>query len=199
MAEFDSSESLEAPKVKGVRKSCAPKIQVEAGANGSAQPDFDLSFLDEELLGVKEEEPVVKKSRGRPKKFVEFVDTDEEEPVAPKPKRKQSEAQKQNFVRALEKRRENIALRKAAKEAEKQVKEEQQEAKKQIIEKKVLKKAKCLKKRELLEQTALDDLPSDEDIPDAIIEKVIKKQRASSWNYVWKYKRNTSNPKNRII
>jgi hypothetical protein len=124
------------------------------------------------------EAPKVKKSRGRPKKVLESED--DEEPVPVKPKRVQTEKQKLNFIKALEVRRQNVELRKAAKELEKQVKEAEVEEKKKIIEKKVLKKAKCLKKRELLEQTALDDLPSDEDIPDAIIEKVIKKQRAKA-------------------
>jgi len=123
-----------------------------------------------------------KKSRGRPK--VLKVETElPEEPVEespPKKKRVQSDLQKQNFIKALEKRKANIELRKAAKLAAAEAKEQEQEVKKKIIETKVLKKAKCLKKRELLEQTALDDLPSDEDIPDAIIEKVIKKQKAKA-------------------
>jgi len=150
MSEFDS---LEAPK------------------------EFDLSFLDQDFS--KEEEPVVpKKGRGRPKKVLESVDEeDDEEPVAPKPKRKQTEAQKQNFVRALEKRRENVALRKAARELEKQIKEAELETKKKEVERKIVKKAVCIKKKEILSQAALDDI-SDEDIPNEIVEKIIKKQRA---------------------
>jgi hypothetical protein len=168
MSEFDSSESLEAPKIKGVRKSNQPKVDFEAGANGPSQPEFDLSFLDCEFS--KEEEPVVPKKRGRPKKVLEVVDEeDDEEPVAPKPKRKQTEAQKQNFIKALEKRRENVALRKAAKELEKQVKEAELETKKKEVERKIVKKAVCIKKKEILSQAALDDI-SDEDMSELIRE-----------------------------
>jgi len=127
------------------------------------------------------EAPKTKKPRGRPKALVVETDLPIEEvkvPTPPKVKRQQTEKQKENFAKALAKRQENIALRKAAKLAAEEAKEVEQVQKKQIIEQKVLKKAKCLKKREILEQTALDELPSDEDIPDAIIEKVIKKQRA---------------------
>lgn len=176
MSEFNSLETLEAPKVKAVRKTRAPKVQVEAGANGPAQ--FDLSFLDEELLSIKEEEPVApKRGKGRPKKVVELVDEDDYEPSPPKPKRQQSEAQKANFVKALEKRKQNIALRKAAKELERQIKEDEIQEKKKEVERKVIKKAVCLKKKEILSQAALDEI-SDEEIPDAIVEKIIKKQRA---------------------
>jgi hypothetical protein len=128
------------------------------------------------------EAPKVKKPRGRPKALV--VDTDlpvepvEESP--PKVKRQQTDKQRANFIKALEVRKQRIEERKLAKLAAEEAKEHEQEVKKKIIETKVLKKAKCLKKRELLEQTALDDLPSDEDIPDSIIEKVIKKQRAKA-------------------
>ena len=164
-----SDKTLEAPK-KATRKPRAKKLE-----------PLDTSINEEELL---EECTPVKKGKGRPKKAVvipvEPVDGDDSEPAPVKPKRIQSEAQRNNFKKALAQRQANIELRRAAKELEKSVKEAQQEEKKQIIEKKVLKKAKCLKKREILEQTALDDLPSDEDIPDAIIEKVIKKQKAKA-------------------
>ena len=174
MSEFIEPESLEVPETLE-----APKVKAKAPRkpkNVTLTP-LDTSINEEELV---EECMPVKKGKGRPKKVIEPVAEDDGEPVVPKPKRKQTELQKQNFIRALEARKKNIELRRTAKELEKQVKEAQQEEKKQIIEKKVIKKAKCLKKRELLEQTALDDLPSDEDIPDAIIEKVIKKQRAKA-------------------
>jgi hypothetical protein len=178
MSEFieqEPLETLEAPKKQ--RKPRTPKAESQIPYDVK-EDLFDLTFLEEDLVAT--EKPVEKRGKGRPKKIVEPVAEDDSEPTPPKPKRKQTDKQKQNFIKALEVRKKNIELRKVAKELEKAVKEEQQEAKKQIIEKKVLKKAKCLKKRELLEQTALDDLPSDEDIPDAIIEKVIKKQRAKA-------------------
>jgi len=123
-----------------------------------------------------------KKARGRPKALL--VETDlpieEKEPSPPKVKRQQTDKQRANFIKALEVRKQRIEERKQAKLAAAEAKEEEQEVKKKIIETKVLKKAKCLKKREILEQTALDDLPSDEDIPDEIIQKVIKKQKAKA-------------------
>jgi hypothetical protein len=144
--------------------------------------EFDsLDFLNDPLEEVPEslEAPKVKKSRGRPKKVLEPVDEDDEEPIAPKPKRQQTEAQKQNFVKALEKRRENVALRKAAKELEKQVKEAELETKKKEVERKIVKKAVCIKKKEILSQAALDEI-SDEEIPDEIVQKIVKKQRAKT-------------------
>ena len=122
-----------------------------------------------------------KKSRGRPKALV-VQTTLPEEPVEespPKVKRQQTDKQKANFAKALEKRKQNIESRKAAKLAAAEAKQEEQEVKKKIIETKVLKKAKCLKKREILEQTALDEI-EDIDIPDEIIQKVIKKQKAKA-------------------
>jgi hypothetical protein len=142
--------------------------------------EFDsLDFLNEPLEEISEslEAPKVKKSRGRPKKVLEPVDEDDEEPVPVKPKRQQTELQKQNFIRALAKRRENCELRKAAKELERQLKEDEKEAKKAEVERKIVKKATCIKKKEILSQAALDEI-SDDEIPDSVIEKVIKKQRA---------------------
>ena len=178
MSEFDSSESLEAPKLKKVRKSNQPNVDFEAGANGPSQPEFDLSFLDQDF-SKEEERAIPKKGRGRPKKVLEPVEEEDEEPIAPKPKRVQTEAQRENFKKALAKRQENIALRKAAKELEKQVKEAELEAKKKDIERKVVKKAICLKKKEILSQACLEDI-SDEEIPDEIVQKIVKKQRAKS-------------------
>ena len=122
-----------------------------------------------------------RRSRGRPKLTIDTTLPDEE-PVEspPKVKRQQSEKQKENFKKALEVRKQKIEERKAIKLVLNEQKKQEQLQKKTDIERKVLKKAKCIKKREILEQTALDDLPSDEDIPDFIIEKVIKKQRAKS-------------------
>jgi len=164
------AETLEAPKVKAKapRKPKAPKV---------APLNTESTFLEEQLL--EECTPVAKKGKGRPKKVVEPVVEEEEEASPPKVKRVQTEAQKQNFVKALEKRRANIALRKALKEAQQEAKVAEVEAKKKEIERKVVKKAIVLKKREVLEQTALDEI-EDLDVPDEIVEKIIKKQRAKA-------------------
>jgi hypothetical protein len=126
------------------------------------------------------EAPKTKKPRGRPKALVVETDLPIEEvkePTPPKVKRQQTEKQKENFAKALAKRQENIALRKAAKLAAEEAKEVEQVQKKQEVERKIVKKAICIKKKEVLSQAALDDV-SDCDIPDEVIEKVIKKQRA---------------------
>ena len=37
-----------------------------------------------------------------------------------------------------------------------------------------------LKKREILEQTAIDEISDTDDIPDEIVQKIVKKQRAKA-------------------
>ena len=121
-----------------------------------------------------------KKSRGRPKVLKLETELPIEKVTPPKPKRVQTEAQKQNFIRALEVRKKNIALRKVAKELEQNLKVAIVEKKKKEIHRKVLKKAIVLKKREILEQTALDEISDTDDIPDEVVQKIVKKQRAKS-------------------
>lgn len=184
MSEFNEPEcleevvGLEAPKVKAKapKKPKAPKVEFEAGANGRPAP-LDTTFDEEELL---EECTPVKKGKGRPKKIVEPVAQDDQDASPPKPKRVQTDAQRENFKKALAKRQENIALRKAAKEAEQEAKVAVVEEKKKEVERKVLKKAVVLKKREILEQTALDEISDTDDIPDEIVQKIVKKQRAKA-------------------
>jgi hypothetical protein len=147
--------------------------------------DNELDFLNESLDEPESlEAPKVKKGRGRPKALKVEVNNDNNsedgnECTPVKPKRQQTEAQKANFAKALAKRQENIALRKAAKELEKQVKEAELETKKKEVERKVLKKAVCLKKKQVLVESSLDEL-SDCDVPDEVIQKVIKKQKAKA-------------------
>ena len=159
-----SDKTLEAPK-KATRKPRAKKLE-----------PLDTAF-EEELL---EECTPVKKCRGRPQKVKESVAQDDQDASPPKPKRVQTEAQRENFKKALAQRQANILARKAAKELEQEAKVAVVEQKKKEVERKVLKKATVLKKREILEQTAIDEIPSDDDIPNEIIEKIIKKQRAKS-------------------
>ena len=182
MSEFDS---LEAPKLVKPKKPRTPKVDYESGANASPGENynvnedlFDLSFLEES----NQEEPVApKRGKGRPKKIVvEPVAEEEADASPPKPKRVQTEAQKANFQKALAKRQENITLRKAAKELEKQVKEAKLESKKKEIERKVIKKAVVLKKKEILSQAVLDDISDIDDIPDEVVQKIVKKQRAKA-------------------
>jgi hypothetical protein len=120
-----------------------------------------------------------KRTRGRPKLTIDTTLPDEAEESPPKVKRVQSEKQKQNFIRALEVRKQKIEERKAAKLALEEAKEVEQEVKKKERERKIIKKAVVLKKRSILEETALDEI-SDDDIPDSVIQKVIKKQKAKA-------------------
>jgi hypothetical protein len=142
----------------------------------------NLTEVVESLEEVSLEAPKVKKPRGRPKALV--IDTTlPEEPVEespPKKKRVQTEAQKANFQKALEKRKANIELRKAAKLAAEEAKEQEQEVKKKEVERKVVKKAICIKKKEILSQVALDEISDCDDIPNEVVEKIVKRQRAKS-------------------
>jgi hypothetical protein len=139
----------------------------------------NIEQSEESLAEVSLEAPKVKKPRGRPKALV--VETDlpieEKEPSPPKVKRQQTEKQKENFKKALEKRKLNIELRKAEKLAAEEAKEQEQEVKKKEVERKIVKKAICIKKKQVLSEAALDDV-SDCDIPDEVVEKIIKRQRA---------------------
>lgn len=105
--------------------------------------------------------------------------SDPEEPV--KPKRPMSEKQMENIYKAIAKRKELAEQRKAVKADEELLKNIQKEElileKKKEIERKIIKKAVVLKKKEILEQTALDEI-SDDEIPDKVIQKIIKKQQA---------------------
>ena len=172
MSEFNEPECLE--EVVGLE---APKVKAKTPKNPKAQKlEVDTSVEEESL----EECTPVKKGKGRPKKVLEPVAEDQEDASPQKPKRVQTDAQRENFKKALAKRQENITLRKAAKEAEQEAKSAVVEEKKKEIQRKVLKKAVVLKKREILEQTALDDISDTDDIPDEVVQKIVKKQRAKS-------------------
>lgn len=178
MSEFIEPESLEEVVISD-KVLEAPKVKAKAPRkpkNVKLAP-LDTTFEEEELV---EECTPVKKSRGRPQKVKEPVAQDDQDASPPKPKRVQTDAQRENFKKALAQRQANILARKAAKEAEAEAKVAVVEQKKKEVERKVLKKATVLKKREILEQTAIDEIPSDDDIPNEIIEKIIKKQRAKS-------------------
>jgi len=118
-----------------------------------------------------------KRTRGRPKLTIDTTLPDEAEESPPKVKRVQSEKQKLNFAKALEVRKQKIEERKAAKLALEEAKEVEQEVKKKERERKIIKKAVILKKKSILEEAALDEV-SDCDVPDEIVEKIIKRQRA---------------------
>lgn len=119
-----------------------------------------------------------RKSRGRPKLTIDTTLPDEEPEQSPlKVKRQQSEKQKENFAKALVVRKQKIEERKAAKLALEELKEQEQLQKKTEVERKIVKKAICIKKKQLISEAALDDV-SDCEIPDEIVEKIIKKQRA---------------------
>ena len=119
-----------------------------------------------------------KRTRGRPKLTIDTTLPDEE-PVEspPKVKRQQSAKQKENFAKALEVRKQRIEERKAAKLALEELKEQEQEVKKKDRERKIIKKAVILKKKSILEEAALDEI-SDCEIPDEVIQHIVKKQRA---------------------
>jgi hypothetical protein len=141
----------------------APKI-----TKRKAKPNL---VLDTEL----DDEPVpVPKGKGRPRKQpVKEIDPDE--PV--KPKRVQTAAQKANFQKCLETRKQNIAIRNEIKKALADAEELKKEEKQADVERKILKKAVVIKKKQILKEAILDEI-SDDEIPVEVVQKIIKKQQA---------------------
>ena len=84
-------------------------------------------------------------------------------------KKEMSEKQKAVFELALQRREENRQLRKA----ERDVKKAEE---KKINEEKIIKKGLQLKKKQIVKAAILNDSESDVDIPNEIIEKVLKKK-----------------------
>ena len=89
-----------------------------------------------------------------------------ENKVLPKPKRQQTEKQKENFRIAREKRMANIAKNNEAKNLQKQ--EEKVKIEQKIIKKAVAIKKKQIKKEKVLEMTQSDESASDYEIPTKI-------------------------------
>lgn len=104
----------------------------------------------------------------------------EDEDAPPKPKRPMSAKQSENIYKAIEKRKQIAEEKRLIREAEDEIKREekalQDAEKKREIERKIVKKAVVIKKREILEQAALDEI-SDDEIPDQVIQKIVKKQQ----------------------
>jgi len=130
-----------------------------------------------ESVEVETELLIEKPKKGRKPKPI-IVDDGEE--VPPKPKRPMSAKQSENIYKAIEKRKQIAEEKRLIREAEDELKREekalQDAEKKREIERKIVKKAVVIKKREILEQTALDEI-SDDDIPDKLIQKIVKKQQ----------------------
>ena len=160
--EYDSEpESIQAPKSRQPSKGKVKEIQ-------------QISDDEEDILfDLDPPEPPPKRGKGRPRKPVEEKDSDE----PPKPKRVQSEKQKENFKKALEARKRNFEARQEERRIADEEKQLKREEKKKELERKVLKKAVVIKKKEILSQASLDEI-SDDEIPIEIVEKIIKRQRA---------------------
>lgn len=93
-------------------------------------------------------------------------DEEIEKKVIPKPKRQQTEKQKECFKIAREKRMQNIAKNNEAKNLQKHEEKVKIEAK--IIKKAVAIKKKQIKKEKVLEMTQSDESASDYEIPTKI-------------------------------
>ena len=93
-----------------------------------------------------------------------------EKKVLPKPKRQQTEKQKENFRIAREKRMANIAKNNEAKNT-------RQQEEKVIIEQKIIKKAVAIKKKQLKKEKVLEMTQSDESASDYEIPTKIKLTR----------------------
>ena len=159
MLEYDSVDSTD-----------SENEQIEAPKMTTRKAKANL-IIDTELDD--EPEPVPK-SRGRPRKQpVKEIDPDE----PPKAKRVQTAAQKANFEKALEARKQNIALRNQQKADLAAAEELKKEEKQADVERKILKKAVVIKKKQILKEAILDEI-SDDEIPVEIVQKIIKKQQA---------------------
>ena len=142
------------------------EIQASKITKRKAKQDL---IIDTEL-DDEEPEPTPRQ-RGRPRKQpVKEVNPDE----IPKPKR---EAQKANFQKALDARKQNIAIRNENNKAIAEAEELKKEEKQKDVERKILKKAIIIKKKQVIKEAILDEV-SDDDIPIEIVQKIIKKQQA---------------------
>ena len=141
----------------------APKI-----TKRKAKPNL---VIDTEL----DDEPApVPKGKGRPRKSpVKEINPDE----PPKPKRVQTEAQKANFQKCLETRKQNIAMRNQQKADLAAAEELKKEEKQADVERKILKKAVVIKKKQIIREAILDE-GTDDEIPIEVVQKIIKKQQA---------------------
>ena len=110
--------------------------------------------------------------------YSETESEEEEEEIKPKQykprspplvKKERSEKQKAVFELALQRREENRQLRKAERELKKA-------EEKKLNEEKIIKKGLQLKKKQIVKAAILNDSESDVDIPNEIIEKVLKKK-----------------------
>lgn len=107
----------------------------------------------------------------------EEEETEEEEVKAkqykprtpPAVKKERSEKQIAVFQLALQRREENRQLRKAEKDAKKA-------SEKIVNEEKIIKKGLQLKKKQIIKEAILNDSESDVDIPNEIVQKVLKKK-----------------------
>ena len=87
----------------------------------------------------------------------------------PAVKKERSEKQIAVFQLALQRREENRQLRKAEKDAKKA-------SEKIVNEEKIIKKGLQLKKKQIIKEAILNDSESDVDIPNEIVQKVLKKK-----------------------
>jgi len=144
------------------------QIQAPKVTKRKAKPNL---IIDTEL----DDEPVqTPRQRGRPRKQpVKEIDPDE----VPKPKRVQTAAQKANFQKALDARKQNIAMRNQQKAELAAAAELKKEEKQADVERKILKKAVVIKKKQILKEAILDEI-SDDEIPVEVVQKIIKKQQA---------------------
>jgi hypothetical protein len=147
----------------------APKVTKAKVTKQKSKPDLiiDTQFDDDEI------EPTPRQ-RGRPRKQPVKKECPDE---PPKPKRVQTEAQKANFQKCLETRKQKIAMRNQEK-AELAAAEELKKQEKQAdVERKILKKAVVIKKKQIIKEAILDEI-SDDEIPTEVVQKIIKKQQA---------------------
>ncbi len=135
------------------------------------------------FISKKKPPPLVVEEESEEEVHELFSETEEEEPSKKAPKqykprekplvkKERTELQKKVFKLALEKREQNRKMRKAEKEL-------QNTQQKEIDEAKIIKKGLLLKKKQIVRDAILNDDDSDVDIPNEIVEKVLRKKTKS--------------------
>lgn len=160
-----------APAAVSKRKPPPPPVEEESEEEEEVHELF--SETEEE-----DEPKVFSKKKTLATSTLSGVDEPKKAPKQYKPrekplvKRERTARQIEVFKAALEKREENRQMRKA----EKELKKAEQ---KKIDEDKIIKKGLALKKKQIVRAAILNDDDSDVDIPNEIVEKVLRKKSKS--------------------
>jgi len=165
------------------------KSAIEASKNPLKKPTPPTPAPAPSAISISKRKPpppiqIVEESESEEEVYELFSETEEEDPLKKVPKqykprekplvkKERTELQKEVFKLALEKREQNRKMRKAEKEL-------QNTQQKEIDEAKIIKKGLALKKKQIVRAAILNNDDSDVDIPNEIVEKVLRKKNIKS-------------------